>query len=357
MNYFQILNKALDYYINEPLEKEVFVEWGIILDEDEELLLFKETAQKEKIYLFLKELRKHTFLIPANEYLYKELNNELASVYIDKEKTIEKAYKYAKKELEDDLFYMDAKCILEDEESRTNYSKTALEKLQEYKNQEETKKVKEYISMGNIEKKIAFTPIENMIYDVITILPELFFTKNGYAYLPFHYQIEEDYVRKYCYEYVKYNISNFCWENQCMHDKKAIVYAMKLIHLVTTLANAKRYEELENLMKIDEALEREDGPFVSLLSIIYKIDNTFPLDQEVDYDINSYDTLLFLLNDEKLHKKISNEEIATILLTKFNNEDNEEQIKTYFSGLIKEEKSTIKASKEKMKIKNNKEIK
>lgn len=88
-----------------------------------------------------------------------------------------------------------------------------------------------------------------------------------------------------------------------MHDKKAIVYAIKLIHLVTTLANAKRYEELENLMKIDEALEREDGLFTSLLSIIYKIDNTFTLDQEADYDINSYDTLLFLLNDEQLHKK------------------------------------------------------
>lgn len=85
MNYFQILNKALDYYINEPLEKEMFEDWGIILDEDEELLLFKETAKKEKIYLFLKELRKYAFLIPANEHLYKELNNELASVYIDKD--------------------------------------------------------------------------------------------------------------------------------------------------------------------------------------------------------------------------------------------------------------------------------
>lgn len=51
---------------------------------------------------------------------------------------------------------MDAKYILEDEESRNNYSKTALKKLQEYKNQEETKKAKEYIPMGNIEKEICF---------------------------------------------------------------------------------------------------------------------------------------------------------------------------------------------------------
>lgn len=350
MTYFQIINKALQYYINEPLEKETFISWGILLEE-EEILPLRETAKKEQMYLFLNELKKHTSLLPLYNRLYYQLKRDLESVCIDKEKTIKKAHKHIKKELEKDSFYMDAKCVLEDNDIKDNYSKTALEKLKKYTIQKEEQKIKEYIATGSTEKKIIFTAMENMIYDVVTILPELFFTKKGYSYLPSHYQIEDDNIRNYCYEYVKYNISNFCWENQCLHKEQALIYTMKLIQLVTTLANQKEITFLNNLIEIDEILEEKSETFTSLLSIIYKIKEEISLEENIDEDISSYNTLLFLLNTNSLHEKLSKEEIANILLNNFNNqENNEEQIKTFFDKLIKKREKGNKQKKKNLLI-------
>lgn len=354
MNYFQILNKALEYYINEPLEKEIFEDWGIPVENEKDILDIKATAQKEQMYLFLRQLKKHFRLSDNYSNLYKYLSENLSSFFIDKTKTKEKALRVARKELKEDLFYADAKCVLDDEDSRANYSKSALKQLQDYVEKKELEGAKEYIANGNREKTIEFTAIENIIYDIVTILPELLFTKKGYRYIPKKYQIEDNELREDCYEYVKYNIGSFCWENKYMHDFKAIVYTMRLTNIVLLLVQHKKYKELDNLMEIDEYLKEKGDAFTSLVNIIYPVKNkrNIKLEENPFKNLEYYDALFFLLSDKQVQETFSNEQIAITLLYHLTDINNEGDIKSIFSNLTTSD-VTIQQNKEMKKVKDS----
>lgn len=137
MTYFQIMNKALEFYIKEPLDKELFEYWGIFIENEEDILDIKEAARKEQTYLLLSQLKKHCLLSTPYIHLFSYLESVLATTYIDKSKTIEKALEVVRMQLEENLFYMDAKCVLEDKDSYENYSKEALQKLKDYKETKE----------------------------------------------------------------------------------------------------------------------------------------------------------------------------------------------------------------------------
>ncbi len=346
MTYFQVINKVLQYYIKEPLDKEVFQDWGILIDDDHDLLDFKKTAQKEQIYLFLSEFMKYSSLNYNYFHLYNYLNENLATLYIDKEETIQKALEITRKELNNDLFYMDAKLILEDEESRTNYSQESLKQLQEYKETKELKGAIDYISQGNYKTQVLFSPMENMIYDVITLLPELFFTENGYKYISSSYKIEDENAREKCYEYVKNSTINFCFDKDCLHDYRSIYYAMRLTNLVIGLVKSNKLDALENLIEIDDYLWDIKEDFTSVVNIFYNIDfeSKMNLEDKVFDDINNDEGLMFLLDDKQIHEDLSNEQIAVTLSYYFTNEYvDPKQMKNKFLNIVyNEEKQKVK---------------
>lgn len=56
--------------------------------------------------------------------------------------------------------------------------------------------------------------MQNMIYDIVTVLPELFFTEAGYKYIDPKYRIQNEDLRGKCYDYVIDNMSAFIVEKQ-----------------------------------------------------------------------------------------------------------------------------------------------
>ena len=356
MNYFQVINKALQYYIKEPLDREMFEYWGILIDDESDILNIKETAKKQQMYLFLSEFKNHISLNNTYLHLYTYLNEDLSTIRIDKKKTIKNALKITRQKLKEDVFYRDAKYILEDKDSREDYSRQSLKQLQEYVESKELVGVKEYLSLGNYEKKIVFTSIENIIYDIVPALPELFFTKEGYQYISKDYQIKDDETRVCCYEYVKNSLSTFCWENHCLHDTRTIDYMLTLTNIIIFLVKHKKYKELENLMEIDAYLEQKSDVFTSLVDIVYPACKTrnINLEENSFKEIDHYDTLLFLLSDEKVHEKLSNEQIAITLLYYLDDiKDKKESLQSIFHNLIIDKDLTIHSKQKKKSIYDN----
>lgn len=356
MTYFQIMNKALEFYIKEPLDKELFEYWGIFIENEEDILDIKEAARKEQTYLWLSQLKKYGLLSTPYMHLFIYLESVLATTYIDKSKTIENALEVVRMQLEEDLFYMDAKCVLEDKDSYENYSKEALQKLKDYKEKKEKEGIKEYLAQGHCERKVKFSAMQNIIYDIVTVLPELFFTEAGSKYIDEKYRIQNEDLRDQCYDYVIDNMSAFIWENNCIHDYRAISYTLTLTNVVLDLVKENKLEELKNLMEIDEYLEEHADTYTSVVNRFFNVLETskFKFSDKAFSDTMDNEDLLFVLGDSRIHNCLSNEQIAAVLLYPFKNKNfDQNEIKNEFLNIISNNKSFDEKEKVKKRNKNS----
>lgn len=315
MTYFQLLNKALTYLIQEPITSEDFVFWEALNEENqEEIQKIKEVAKKEQCYLFLKILNEKDLLNSAYQELFNSLEKELSTTFLSND-TQEQAVSIGQTILNEDAFYQDAKWVLRDSGNYENYSVDQLEKLKAYKEQFEQRVKNEMKLYIEANHEIMQSPMENMVYDVLPILARMYFFKTGSQYIESLDEIPDVDLKERCYEYIQYNISLYAWKKKARYNPRMLRYATKLISLVYSLAVEKRYDAIDNLIEIDDYLIAEDVSYISLLELLYhnEIEKKIQLSELVASSSQVDADFFYLLQDPLLHQQFSNQEIATTL--------------------------------------------
>lgn len=315
MTYFQLLNKALTYLIQEPITSEDFVFWEALNEEtQEEIQKIKEVAKKEQCYLFLKILNEKDLLNSAYQELFNSLEKELSTTFLSND-TQEQAVSIGQTILNEDAFYQDAKWVLRDSGNYENYSVDQLEKLKAYKEQFEQRVKNEMKLYIEANHEIMQSPMENMVYDVLPVLAKMYFSKQTSQYIKDCILITDTQLQEKCYEYIQNNVSLYAWDRQAIYDPKMLRYATKLIQLVYSLAIDKQNDAMENLIEIDDCLMAEDISYTSLFELLYynELNEEIKLNDSIGFSSKRDADFFYLLQDPLLHQQFSNQEIATTL--------------------------------------------
>lgn len=269
MTYLQLLNKALNYLIQEPIMQEDFSFWAIIDDKSkEEFERIKDVAKKGQSYLILKVLYEQGLLNVSYQKLFYYLEKQLSTTWLSKE-IQEQAKQIAKQMLMEDAFYQDAAFVLQDPGIYENYSVYQLEQLKIYKEELEQQAKEEMKLYMNTNQKIIQNPMENMVYVVLPVLAKMYFSKQTSQYIKDCVLITDTQLQEKCYEYIQNNVSLYAWDRQAIYDPKMLRYTTKLIQLVYTLAMDKQNDAMENLIEIDDCLMAEDISYTSLFELLY----------------------------------------------------------------------------------------
>lgn len=190
--------KVLQVFTNESPSDDYNGLWRTYNETREE---FTKGLKLDLMYLFLTKINTKT---SVNSNMLKILERELTSYDISFSNTI----KYVNENICNEL--------LEDPTTFDIISQIQSEDIADEKKEELAADIADkYFNAfednfaNNAQSIIIAKPIDNIFYDVITLLPELFFTPTGYKYIPEEYRIYDEKLREECYEYVVDSIHSY----------------------------------------------------------------------------------------------------------------------------------------------------
>lgn len=198
MTYIQLMIKVLEIFTKEIPSNNYNELWRANNETREE---FVKGLKLDLMYLLLTKINTKT---PVNPNLLKVIERQLTSYDVSYSNTLKFVNEMVSKELIEEPETFDIISQIQSEDI-TNELK---EELSDVITNEYINAFKENFA-DNIQSVIVAKPIDNIFYDVITLLPELFFTQTGYKYIPEEYRIDDEKLREECYEYVVDSIHSY----------------------------------------------------------------------------------------------------------------------------------------------------
>lgn len=323
MTYLQIMYKALDYFIKEPINNELFDYWQIKYDDFEKSVKdSKERAKLNQVYLFLTELNRENLI--SDQAL--SCLNRLEEIMTNKISSNISLFRKAREMFQNNSDYINWKYLISEDTSVLDGE--MLKFQMEFNNYLETKIYNDALEYGKTEEFILSMPINEIIYNTNLVLSELFFTESGYKYFGEEYKIKNPDLRKKCYYYVKEGIiDSLNIRHDCdLQDEHSMYYSMFLINSVLYLATNNKEKELDRLINLDhtDAMQFEG---YTVVDIIYDQSNieTYNLYNDA-LSLNETKYLLFFLGNDSLIKDLSDEEVTKIMMYYFNARSSKNQI-------------------------------
>ena len=198
MTYIQLMIKVLEVFTKELPSDNYNELWRRCGETREE---FVKGLKLDLMYLLLTKINTKT---PVNPNLLKVIERQLTSYDVSFYNTLKYAEQMTNKALIEDPVTFDIISQIQSEDIADELK----EDLANVISEEYYNALKENFN-DNIQQILVAKPTDNVFYDIITLLPELFFTQVGYNYLPDEYKIEDDELREKCYEYVVDSIYSY----------------------------------------------------------------------------------------------------------------------------------------------------
>lgn len=284
MTYLQLMLKCLEFFKS---QKEKFDSYGFyyywLANEEEDIdSYYKSKAKKALMYLLLLETKNSG---NVNIPLLNILERELSYFDVSLCKTIETAEQNTISSISEDPYMFDQMCLLELGELTEEEQKEIINELfSEFKKQ----------IPNNWETQQYESAIHTVMEMVSQIIPELFFTKSGYKYIDKEYQIEDEELRKKCYEYLKDNIRYYNSERIYKVDENVYsnLYENEDEEELDDLDDEFEYDEELDDYEDDEDLD-DDNLFLDEDEIRGQIDI---YGEDIDnYDILHYSVTLLIV--------------------------------------------------------------
>ena len=198
MTYIQLIIKVLQVFTKEMPSDNYNELWRANNETREN---FIKGLKLDLMYLFLTKINTKT---SVNPNLLKTLERELTAYDISFTNTLKYVNEKIGEELLEEPATFDIISQIQNEDIRDELKEELVVDI-----------ANEYINAfkdsfaDNVQSIIIAKPIDNIFYDVITLLPELFFTPTGYKYIPEEYRIDDEKLREECYEYVIDSIHSY----------------------------------------------------------------------------------------------------------------------------------------------------
>ena len=178
MTYIQLMIKVLEIFTKEIPSSDYNELWRVNNETREE---FVKGLKLDLMYLLLTKINTKT---SVNQNLLTILEKQLTSYDVSYSNTLKYVNEMAIKELIEKPETFDIISQIQSEDIADELK----EELADVIFNEYINALKDNFA-DNIQNVIVAKPIDNIFYDVITLLPELFFTQTGYKYIPEEYRI------------------------------------------------------------------------------------------------------------------------------------------------------------------------
>ena len=352
MTYFEIMIKSLEFYVKESLGNKYYEFWDIC--NTQYIPEWKQQARLGIMYLLLLEMKDFANI---DYNLLKNIERKLTTYDIDLCKTVNKANLITKEEILENPYYLDSLCLIHDCEINNDLKDQIMIELANAYYDSLNKN-----TYKNIQKEVLETPLNNIIYTVVTTIPELFLTYKGCKYLSGEYKIEDESLRKKCYEYITTKIKDYkngSNDNCFLDEYDSLYYSIKLIYVVLNLIKNKRFDSLNKLINFDDFLilnieVNSENDYQSMIEILYDTRKVLELNLKDNAFISSKNDiyLSFFLENYDLNELFSNEEISLILSDFFDIRDEEpiKQIVDNIKNINKILKSTNSVAKKRKQL-------
>lgn len=328
MTYLELMKRTLDFLSKEDLEKSYYEYWGLN-GSDKAIAERKNLAKSAILYLMMEEFIANDIAVEPN--IYNAIKKSLTTYQFNIEKTITNASNIAEHIILDDPETLEVISRIEDEFTEEE-EKDKLEQELYNKFLDATAE----ISYKNRQYDEVSKPINKIIFNAVTIMPELFFTTNGRKYLPKEHQNYKDFEIK-CHHFLKGKIA--CYEmgdNNCsLNSYDSLYYTVKTLSIIFSIIEKNNYGAFRKLDEIDDYLDNiqkinkeqaliwwKPDNIKNSIEIIYDTRNIKEFDLKTEAlkkEPNNHDKFMdFILNDEELSQTFSNKEIALILLDYYN---------------------------------------
>lgn len=200
MTYLQFMIKCLNFFKNSgtDFDRDDYYYFWLHKNDDDAIACYNSRVKKIIMYLILLEANDN---VNKSNYLLKILEDDLSYSDINLDKTIEKDNEKTLASLSEDPYLLDQICLLEQDELSEQEQEEVLSELK--------KKMQDNDEPVELVYQIYESAIHTAMETVTQIIPELFFTDNGYRYIGEEFQIKDPELRQKCYEYLRDNINHY----------------------------------------------------------------------------------------------------------------------------------------------------
>lgn len=248
MTYIQLMIKVLEIFTKEMPSSDYNELWRVNNETREE---FVKGLKLDLMYLLLTKINTKT---SVNQNLLTILEKQLTSYDVSYSNTLKYVNEMAIKELIEEPETFDIISQIQSEDIADELKEELADVI-----------FNEYINAfkdnfaDNIQNVIVAKPIDNIFYDVITLLPELFFTQTGYKYIPEEYRIEDEKLREECYEYVVDSIHSY--RNYRIDDYGREKFGLPNDEIIDEEDDDLDYEHFDMDDDLEDCFEQYDEEF------------------------------------------------------------------------------------------------
>ena len=202
----------------------------------------------------------------------------------------------------------------------------------------------------NIQINVVEYPINSIIRNTVTALPELLFTQNGQSYLPKGYNVGGQGLNIKCNRLLRGQLFIHKMEdkNKYLNGYNSLYYSIKAANTILNLARKGDYNGLRKLDAIDDSIsiiesdrmersmyKTNDIDIKNAIEIVYETRNKSEFDlkeqallPEGQSQDEADEFMDFILSDPTINETFSPRDIALILLNYY--DPKEEKIKATF---------------------------
>lgn len=336
MTYLELITTTLKFIKNEDLASSYYDFW---YNGDPKNIKQgqKQTASLGLMYLTMKVLQSNGIVI--NDELLSKIEQNLTGYEIDLIGTLIKATSTTDDKVENDLYTTEMLRKIDNEEDMEEREKL-LDELAENIIEKAMASI-----VQNIQMSVVDYPINTLIKNTVTVLPELLFTQTGQRYLPKEFNVSGQVLNIKCHRLLREQliIHKIGHNTFYLNGYNSLYYSIKAANVILNLARKGDYSGLRKLDAIDESIsiiemdkiersmyQTKNIDMKNALEIVYEArdKSKFDLEEqsllpEGEYHNQADEFIDFILSDPTINETFSAREIALILLNYYNpKEDN-----------------------------------
>ncbi len=312
MTYYEILKSGYEFLMHEEIEGE-FVEEIFCRSSIKDEVLQKEFKMLY-MYLELYMLKKRGLLSKAHQKLLLYLEKELAVEEFSACKKFEKASQKTQKDMQENLDGIEEYLshVIDDLDTETK------EMLQDNIVDDYISRLTRNLKDIELETEVVESAFDNMLETIILSLPYLFFTKEGYKYIPSEFHIIDEKLREECFNYYHDLIYSF-YSYHIEYGKEKVFWLImiKILELILLFISQKDYSKLKRFIEIDSSMfyEKNDCLINCLMS--------FPKDIEIDLETKAFEAttipefLNLFISDNTMFSEFTPYQISIIVIGYF----------------------------------------
>lgn len=338
MTYLELIETTLKFIKDNDLDPSYYDLW---YDGDPKLINHQQKKEVVLGLMYLAMIELQSNGMKVNGVMLSKIEDQLTVYETDVIGTIIKATTTASDKVWSDLDTLEMLDSIDNEED-TEEREKLLGKI--YKNVAKT--VMENMAQ-NVQRTVAEYPINNLIRNTVTALPELLFTQTGQKYLPKGFIVGGQGMNAKCNSILRHMlvIHQMKEENNYLNGYNSLYYSVKAASIISDLARKGNYTGLKRLTAIDDFIDiiesdriersmyqAEDTDIKSALELIYQTKNKgfFYLTEQVllsdsqdqDKDKDKEDEFLdFILSDPTIKETFSIGDISLILLDYYDSKE------------------------------------